>query len=66
MTVDRILADVQALSDRAVMSQQREVAACAELQRILDALPYADAKSGKTVKLRRRLKRFLGDRLDGI
>ena len=59
-------AGAAALVDRARMAEQREEAACAELQRVLDGLPYRKAKTGKNAKLRRRLTRFLSERLKGI
>lgn len=62
----RVIADVGALQVRATIAEQDFAAACAELQLILDALPYENAKSGKNVKLRKRLTRFLGERLRGI
>lgn len=64
--IDRILSDVTALHTRAVTAERDHEAACAELRLILAGLPYAEAKSGKNVKLRRRLTRFLGERIVGL
>ncbi len=41
-------------------------AARAEIRHVLAQLPYESAKTGKYRKLRRRLERFLSERLEGL
>lgn len=42
------------------------LAACDELRHVMTLLPFENAKTGKYRKLRRRLERFLSERLDGL
>ena len=62
----RIAADVATLAARAATAEYEVQAARHELRLILDTLPYAEAKTGKNAKLRKRLQRFLGERLAGL
>lgn len=62
----RMIADIYEMNSRMVDAETSIKAARRELQLILDALPYAEAKSGKNAKLRKRLQRFLGERLAGL
>lgn len=62
----RIEADLAALRLRAEDAERGYRAACAELAHVLEGLPYAEARTGKYKKLRRRLERFLGERLEGL
>lgn len=63
---ERIHLDVAELSERAASAERNFDAACRELRHVLDGLPYKRAKVGKYAKLRRRLNRFLSERLEGM
>lgn len=54
------------LLTRAQTSERSLEAACGEIRHVLAGLPYETAKTGKYRALRRRLERFLSDRLDGL
>lgn len=58
-SVDRVLTRLDA-------AERGYEAACAELRHVLEGLPYENARSGKYRKLRRRLERFLSERIEGL
>lgn len=62
----RIKDDVAALRWRAEDAERGYRAACAELENVLAGLPFKEARTGKYKKLRRRLERFLSERLEGL
>jgi hypothetical protein len=62
----RIAGDAAALGQRAAIAEANYALARAEIRHALSNLPFPDAKSGQTHKVRRRLARFLDDRLDGL
>jgi hypothetical protein len=48
------------------VAQRGYDAARREIEHVLTLLPYEQAKTGKYRTLRRRLERFLSERLDGL
>ena len=61
-----IEAPLRELVNRAVVAERDLEAACGEIRHVLEGLPYANAQTGKNKRLRRRLERFLSERLDGL
>lgn len=57
--VDRIFNRLDALERDAAAARR-------ELEHVLSILPFEHAKTGKYRKLRRRLERFLSERLEGL
>ena len=61
--LNRMIADVYELNARAVTAEMTVDLVRREIQHAIDNLPFPEAKSGQTYKVRRRLARFLEDRL---
>lgn len=62
----RIHDDVTELRIRAETAERGYAAACGELAHVLAGLPFPKARTGKYRRLRRRLERFLSERLEGL
>lgn len=61
-----IVDGLNAIVTKAEAAEREAEAARREIEHVLGLLPYGNAKTGKYRKLRRRLERFLSERLEGL
>lgn len=61
-----IVDDLNSIATRAEVAEREAAAARREIEHVLGLLPFEHAKTGKYRKLRRRLERFLSERLEGL